>query len=450
MTFVSLRMNASEAAVRPNVSRSQHVGKSICPSGAPLSPSPVPFAMRLLTIVAIACLVLPLTGSCSTASPPSDSSEAAAYELELAFPELHFTRPLDLQDPPGTDRLFVVAQRGLIKSFPHDSAAASTETFLDLQDQVLDEGNEQGLLGLAFHPDFAENGYFFVNYTAAGPQRTVVARYRADPNDPTRALPSSEKVILEVGQPYGNHNGGDLVFGPDGYLYITLGDGGAGGDPQENGQDPTTLLASILRIDVDDASEGRAYGIPPDNPFVGTPGEGRPEIYAYGLRNAWRMSFDPETGQLWTGDVGQNAYEEVDVIRKGANYGWNTMEGTHCFDPKEGCDRSGLAGPVLDYPHAEGQSITGGYVYRGERLPGLQGQYVFADYASGRVWTVPQAAGDRSSGQAEPTLLLNSDKRIASFATDAEHRLYVLAFDGQIYRFTPSEEDTGEASSASE
>lgn len=242
--------------------------------------------------------------------------------LVEAFPNLSFTRPVDFQMPDdGSNRVFVLEQRGVIRVFENRRGAGAAPVFLDIEDRVRDQGNEEGLLGLAFHPNFAENGYFFVDHTASNPRRSVVARYRVDPQDANRALRDSEEVILEVEQPYGNHNGGQIAFGPDGYLYISLGDGGSGGDPLENGQDATTLLGTILRIDVDaNGPGGTPYGIPPDNPFVGEE-RGRDEVYAFGLRNVWRFSFDEQAGRLWAADVGQNAYEEVNLIENGGNYG---------------------------------------------------------------------------------------------------------------------------------
>ena len=378
----------------------------------------------LLVMAATAC-----DGNSQTSAPPGESG----VQLEPAFPALTFTRPVDLQHPDdGSGRLFVVEQKGVIRVFENRRDVAGADVFLDLQERVNDEGNEQGLLGLAFHPDFEENGYFYVDYTAADPNRTVIARYEVDPDNPDAALPGSEQVILEVEQPFGNHNAGQIVFGPEGYLYVTLGDGGAGGDPHENGQDPTTLLASILRLDVDRPADGKNYGIPSDNPFVGNDQDWREEIWAYGLRNPWRISFDPETQALWTGDVGQNAYEEVSIIEKGQNYGWNTMEASHCFDPEADCDQTGLALPVHEYPHEVGRSITGGFVYRAAEVPALAGQYVFADYADKQVWAL-----DAENPQgAEPAKLMDFEAAIAAFGVDAQGELYACAFDGKIYRFT--------------
>ncbi|MFZ0391112.1 MAG: PQQ-dependent sugar dehydrogenase [Calditrichia bacterium] len=357
-----------------------------------------------------------------------------ALTLEPAFPELRFTRPVDLQHAPGNNRrLYVMEQAGIIYSFENKHDVSRKIQFLDVRDLVDDSGNEEGLLGLAFHPDFESNGYFFIDYTAGSPDRTVIARYHVNPEKPLKADANSAKIILEIPQPYSNHNGGQISFGPDGYLYIAMGDGGAGGDPHNNGQDPSTLLAAILRIDVN-AENGKAYAIPPDNPFVGNKKGYREEVYAYGLRNPWRFSFDAETGELWAGDVGQNKYEEVDYIIKGGNYGWNIREGFHPYQPEGRRDKVEL--PVTEYSHQAGQSITGGFVYRGSRLPELQGYYIYTDYVSGRIWAFPADQKEKP----EVTLLLDSSKNISSFGVDAENEMYLCAFDGFIYRFKQNKE----------
>ena len=248
--------------------------------------------------------------------------------------------------------------------------------------------------------------------------------------DPNMADPDSEEIVLEVEQPYANHSGGQLAFGPDGYLYIGLGDGGKAGDPHGNGQDTTTLLGSILRIDVRELDNHGGYIIPPDNPFVGVDGDIRKEIWAYGLRNPWRFSFDRLTDELWAGDVGQNRVEEVDIVEPGRNYGWNTMEGSQCFEPSRSCDEEGLERPVAEYSHDDGCSITGGYVYRGDRLPALYGAYVYGDFCSGKVW------GLRYDGSSvtEHMELVDSSLRISSFAEAPSGEIFVLSFDEKIYR----------------
>jgi glucose/arabinose dehydrogenase len=299
--------------------------------------------------------------------------------------------------------------------------------FLDIRPLVDDAGNEEGLLGLAFHPDFRNNGLFYVNYTASSPDRTVIARYRVDPQQPGRADPASAREILSFEQSFSNHNGGQLAFGPDGYLYIAVGDGGSGGDPLGHAQNRATLLGSLLRIDVDHPAGGKPYGIPPENPYAGNTQGWREEIYAYGLRNPWRFSFDPPTGRLWAADVGQNAYEEIDLIVAGGNYGWNILEGNHCYLDAD-CDSAGLIPPVWEYDHSQGRSVTGGYVVRGSSR--LAGAYVYADYVSGRIWAL------RLDGQGGPSneLLLESGLNISSFGRDAKGELYLCSFDGRIYR----------------
>ncbi len=289
----------------------------------------------------------------------------------------------------GSGRLFVLEKRGTVRIY-RDEVQVS-RPFLDIQTRVADDSNEKGLLGLAFHPNYAENGYFFLNYTAGrGNGRTIVARYSVSADDVERADPDSEKVILTIDQPASNHNGGHLAFGPDGYLYIGTGDGGRAGDPWDNAQTTGVLLGKMLRIDVDVPEEGPPYAIPDSNPFIEDP-DTRDEIWALGLRNPWRYGFDPATGDLYIGDVGQGALEEIDYQSAdspgGENYGWRLMEGTRCYNPGNGCRKPGLIDPVAEYPHRNNdKSVTGGLVYRGSRYPGMDGLYIYADYATGRFW----------------------------------------------------------------
>ncbi|RMH76428.1 MAG: glucose sorbosone dehydrogenase, partial [Calditrichaeota bacterium] len=357
------------------------------------------------------------------------------FEVRQAFPNLSFVQPVDLQNAgDGTNRLFVVEQRGIIYVFPNDSNVTATQrsTFLDIRDRVDDAGSEEGLLGLAFHPDYAANGYFYVNYTARNPNRSVISRFKVSDNDPNRAEPDSELVILTLPQPYSNHNAGALAFGPnDGYLYITTGDGGNFGDPQCNGQNLQTLLGSILRIDVDRRDPGMNYAIPPDNPFAGNTQGYREEIYAYGLRNPWRMSFDPVTGWLWAADVGQNSWEEIDLIQSGKNYGWAIMEGFHCYNSPwpcapAFCDTTGrhLTPPLWEYGHNLGISVTGGYVYRGPTVPELTGKYVYADFGSGRIWALEYDGINPPTN----TLLLDTQLNISSFGVDEQGELYICSY----------------------
>ncbi len=328
----------------------------------------------------------------------------------------------------------------MIYVFENLKNVTTANIFLDIRDRVL-FGGEQGLLGFAFHPNFTENGYFYVDYTADNPRRTVIARYSVVQNNLNEADKNSEEVLLEVEQPYSNHNGGQIAFGPDGYLYIALGDGGSAGDPLGNGQNRSTLLGSILRIDVDSTSAGMNYGVPSDNPFVDNTEGYREEIYAYGLRNPWRFSFDPVTGWLWAGDVGQNRREEIDIIEKSKNYGWNIMEGSLCYSPPENCDQTGLYLPIWDYSHDQGYSITGGFVYRGSELTELIGSYIYGDYGSGRIWALSY------DGVNDPvnTELLNTNLNIASFGVDGENEIYICAFDGKIYKLTKSSMSSGSA-----
>ena len=261
-----------------------------------------------------------------TPRPAVRAAHLKKMQVEPAFPDLEFDQQVDLTyADDGTDRLFLVLQPGRIMVFRNDRDVGSAKTFLDIRARVNDRGSEEGLLGLAFDPHYRTNGYFYVYYSASSPRRSVISRFAVSDDDPDRADADSERVVLEVPQPFSNHNGGKVVFGPDGYLYLGLGDGGSGGDPKGNGQNRSTLLGTILRIDVRPVASEAAYVVPPDNPFAGG-GEAREEIWAYGLRNPWRFTFDRETGDLWAADVGQNRYEEIDVIKPGLNYGWNRMD----------------------------------------------------------------------------------------------------------------------------
>jgi glucose/arabinose dehydrogenase len=332
----------------------------------------------------------------------------------------------------GSGRLFVLEQPGRIRVIANDQLLS--EPFLDLTGRI-SAGGERGLLGLAFHPDYPENGLFFIDYTDPD-GHTVVARYRVSTADPNLADPASAREVLRVEQPFPNHNGGQLGFGPDGYLYVSLGDGGSGGDPQNNGQNLGTLLGAILRLDVDGAEP---YAVPADNPFVDRQGA-RPEIWAYGLRNAWRFSFDRESGDLWIADVGQNVWEEINLqpgnSNGGENYGWRVMEGAHCFRPSEGCDRDGLTLPVLEYDHDQGCSVTGGYRYRGSELAGLAGVYTFADYCSGVVW----GAREGEDGGWTSAELLSSGMRVSAFGEDEAGELYLADHGGgAVYRLALGE-----------
>ena len=343
-----------------------------------------------------------------------------------AFPQLVFERPVFITHAGDENRLFVVEQGGRVLVFPADDGAASARVFLDLRTQVRTEHNEEGLLALAFHPQYATRGTFFVFYSASKPRRGVLSRFEVDGRDPNRAKVESETVLLEVPKRWGNHNGATLLFGPDGFLYLSLGDGGSAGDPLDAGQDLASLLGKILRLDVDRADGTRAYAIPVDNPYVGV-ASARPEIWAYGLRNVWRMSFDRETGELWAGDVGQDEWEEIDRIVRGGNYGWRIREGAHVF--RRGTARAPLIDPVFEYGRKEGACVVGGYVYRGTRMRRLVGAYVYADYVTGTIWAL-RARGDSLLAQGE---ILSQPRNIASFGEGHDGEIYLCAFDGRIY-----------------
>ena len=359
-----------------------------------------------------------------------------AMRFEPAFPNLSFGQPTNMVRPDdGHDHIMVTSQPGLVHVFPDDQNTGQSSVFLDIRDRVV-LSNEEGLLGLAFDPQYRSNGFFYVYYSASSPPRSVISRFSVSSESPNAARSDSEFVIMEIPQPFANHNGGQLVFGPDGYLYIALGDGGSGGDPQGNGQNKNTLLGSILRIDVRSPSDGKSYTVPPDNPFVGVTGA-REEIWAYGLRNPWRATFDSHTGRLWAADVGQSSWEEIDIIKKGLNYGWNVMEGNHCFSPSTGCNPTGLELPVAEYSRTGGNcSVTGGYVFRGSGMPSLLGAYIYGDFCSGKVWAL------RYDGHlvTEQMLLAESGENISSFGQDLDNNLYVLSYgDGKVYSLTPVE-----------
>ena len=361
-----------------------------------------------------------------------------------AFPNLSFTYSVLLAEAPDSSgRLFHVSQTGLISTFPKAGNPSAAEPFLDIQDRVRNAG-EQGLLGLAFDPGYATSGEFYVYYSWIGtsPGTSRISRFTNDNPADNSVNPATEEILLSAAQPYTNHNGGMIAFGPDGMLYIGLGDGGSGGDPLGSGQDTTTLLGSILRIDVNGTpSLGLNYAIPTDNPFFGGTGPAgtstREEIYAYGLRNPYRFDFDPLTGLLYAGDVGQNAWEEIDIVTAGGNYGWNVMEGTHCYSPSTGCDPTGKILPIAEYPHTDGNiSVTGGYVYYGSDVPDLYGTYIYADYGSGRIFGLKY---DGSSVTAGPFVLVeNSGITPTGFGQGVDGEVYVLDYFGKIYVLRPA------------
>lgn len=379
------------------------------PTNTPLSPATVESA--------------PQTQSPSEPVPATDQPPPTEVIQPVSFPDANnFTwqpvasglnRPVDVQSAfDGSERLFIVEKYGAIRIFKNGQLY--DQPFLNIDSRVDDSRNEMGLLGLAFHPHYEENGYFYVNYTGEG-GHTRISRFHAN-ND--IADPNSEQVLMVINQPYPNHNGGAVVFGPDDHLYLGLGDGGSGGDPHKNGQNTSTLLGKILRIDVDN---GDPYAIPADNPFGN-------EIWAYGLRNPWRISFDRATGDLWIGDVGQNQYEEIDYLPAGspggANFGWSVMEGKHGYD---GFPQSGLLLPAVEYSHDFGCSVTGGYVYRGS-MPEWNGIYIYGDYCSGIVWGLIL-----SNGQWQSQVMFEAGVTITSFGEDEAGELYLASDNGSVY-----------------
>jgi glucose/arabinose dehydrogenase len=377
-------------------------------------------------------------GSCAGQKPQSLD---ASLQILPAFPEHpRWRRPLYFGAcSPATSKdaameHVVAEQGGRVHVFTLDRSGRAGEPglFLDLSDAVTTRGNEEGLLGLAFHPRFAENGRCFAYYSAADRACTRLSEFATRRRGHLEADPASERALLEIDQPYSNHNGGQLAFGPDGMLYVGVGDGGSAGDPQNHAQDPGSLLGKILRVDVDAWRSKSDTLVPADNPFAGQ-GGARGEVWALGLRNPWRFSFDPLTGALWAGDVGQDAWEEVDVVEAGGNYGWPLKEGCADFDRRRRRGPGDLREPALAYSHRDGQSITGGFVYRGEGLPSLRGQYVFADYMSARVWSVD---AEHPSGRRRELARISS---VSSFGLDAWGELVILSFDGRLYRFAPAD-----------
>ena len=382
-------------------------------------------------------------------------------KTEVAFPNLRFDRPVALAYPTdGSNLLYVAEQhKGTIQSFPDEKDTTDLKEFMKLPDPM-NKDNEEGLLGLAFHPKYKENGEFFVYYSGHDmvdgkhERHSVVSRFKVSRDDPRKADPSTEQRIwVSAKDPFPNHNGGCIAFGPDGFLYISLGDSGAADDPLTTGQNPKDWFGSILRIDVDHPAQGQAYGIPAANPKLRDSkyADWAPEVYCIGLRNVWKFSFDRQTGALWAGDVGQNKYEMVHVIENGGNYGWSINEAFHPFQPQrrqKPAAGSKISKPIVEYPHGPnddpkrkdfGQSITGGYVYRGPALPALEGVYVYGDFQSGRIWGVKAKDGEAvESG--ELTDVAKSKLPIAAFGEDQTGDLFILAFDGRIHRLVPAGE----------
>ncbi len=369
------------------------------------------------------------------APSPSPAPSPAPSAYRAAFVTGGLSNPVDLQAPPNdTTRLFIVEKTGAIRIFKAGSLLA--QAFLDLTGQV-SGGSEQGLLGLAFHPQYSSNGKFYVNYTdLSGDTRVVEYVVSSNPD----IASTTGRQVLFVDQPYVNHNGGGLAFGNDGYLYVGLGDGGSLGDPENRAQNLDSLLGKMLRLDVNGATP---YAIPPGNPFVGNPGA-RPEIWSYGLRNPWRYSFDRANGDLYIGDVGEGTWEEVDYEPAGAggrNYGWKRMEATHCHPPGSSCSSAGLTMPVAEYAHSTGCSVTGGYVYRGAVMPELQGTYFYGDYCTGIVRSF-RISGGNATASADWTSTLRTQSGgamigLSSFGLDGKGELYLILLGGQVYRLAP-------------
>lgn len=385
------------------------------------------FATNLLIFGALALLPAGVLVPGAAAQDAGSNAPAAAFTFELLVDGLN--SPVQLVDvDDGSDRMLIVQQSGQVRVLKN--GALLPDPLLDISGQI-STGSEQGLLSIALHPDFAKNGVLFIDYTDTN-GNTQIERWHISADDPDRADPDTAETMLTVEQPYRNHNGGLLLFGPDGYLYIGLGDGGSGGDPEGNGQDLGTLLGKILRIDIDHTEEDLPYAIPDDNPFLNRD-DARSEIWAYGLRNPWRFSFDRETGDLYIGDVGQNTTEEADRApagKGGLNFGWVILEGPNCYQD-ENCDQTGLTPPFFWYSQdVGGCSITGGYVYRGKAIPDLTGAYLVGDYCSGLVWAVNPETGEASAP-------VESGVSISSFAEDADGELYLVDLNGAIYQLVP-------------
>ncbi len=333
--------------------------------------------------------------------------------------------PLDLEQAgDNSGRLFVVEQGGTIKIIQNGSVLSAP--FLDISSKVINQ-DEMGLLGVTFHPSFSANGKFYVNYVRnnAGQFQSVISEFLVSAANANQADPTSERILLTVDQVsnFTNHKAGQLAFGADGFLYFGLGDGGSGGDPFGHGQSTQILLGKMMRIDVNSTSPGKQYAIPPDNPFVA--GGGLPEIYAFGFRNPWRFSFDRPSGRLFVADVGQDSFEEIDIVQKGGNYGWNTMEGDHCFNPPSGCNMTGLSLPIIEIPHPEAEAVIGGFIYHGTALTGMQGMYIFGDL-NGKIWSLTEGPPNTFTR----TELATENFNISSFGQDAAGELYVVDISG--------------------
>ncbi len=349
-----------------------------------------------------------------------------ALKLTRVFKQIALDSIVFMTQAPGNDQYwYVVEKAGRVLRIDSESESAKSSVFIDISERVDSSPNEAGLLGMAFHPEYKSNGYVYLSYTGDnGNLISYVSRFSLS-NDGNSLDPDSEKRLIELEQPYSNHNGGNILFGPDGYLYIGFGDGGSGGDPKGHGQNTKTLLGAMLRLDVD---HGDPYAIPPGNPFA-VNNQGRPEIYLWGLRNPWRFSFDRGTAMLWVADVGQNSWEEVNVVNQAGNLGWNGKEGTHCYKSAT-CRNPAYIDPVIEYDHDQGCSITGGYVYRGTAIPKLRGTYLYSDFCSGTLW----GAREESNGTYISFKLLDTGLNIASFAQSNSGDVYILHLSGEVYK----------------
>lgn len=352
-------------------------------------------------------------------------------EIEVVFPNILSERMVYLTHArDDSEKLFLVSQKGKILIFDGSNKSDTGELFLDISKKTNTGGNEEGLLGLAFDPNYSKNKRFFVYYSAANPRRSVLSMFTTKENNTNKADVDSEIVILEIAQPYKNHNGGAIAFGPDGNLYIGVGDGGSAGDPRNFAQNKNSFLGKILRINVGNASEAIPYQVPSDNPFVNDI-DVKKEIWAFGLRNPWRFSFDSQNGDLWAGDVGQSDYEEINLIHKGGNYGWNVMEGAHCFKPRQSCNQSNLENPIFEYSSRGNAncSIIGGYVYRGSKVSDIKGKYIFGDYCTGKIWYLDP------KNPMNAKLLIDSSLKITSFGESYDGEIYIISMKNKIHKF---------------
>ena len=384
--------------------------------------------------------ILPFALVCFFFILPKTGISQNNYYQEDRWPNLRFIYPVAMHTAPdNSKRIFVIEQTGRIKVFKDSGtvAANDTTTFLNLRNRIGNNsgGSESGLLGMAFHPNFAQNGYVFVNYTSLNPVETYISRFRLDSLNPNKLLTSSEKRILKVIQPFSNHNAGSILFGDDGYLYITMGDGGSGGDPGNRAQNKAELLGKILRININVPENGPAYTIPVDNPLINNTQNWKKEIYTWGMRNPWKITKDPGQSTIWIADVGQNAFEEIDTLRRGANYGWKITEGNATYIQCGSCDTSNYEKPLATYGRSLGVSVTGGYVYRGTELYKLKGAYLYGDYASQRVWKLQKE--NTSTYQNSLIGIDGPGGSISSFGLDNEKELYIVRYSaiaGKLYK----------------